>query len=762
MGRLRLTSAGALALALVACASASAASGPIVDGPARFEVLSPTLIRVEYAADGNFENRPTLTVPDRGALPGVEYETTVTGGVRVITTPAMTLRYTTGSGPINGSNLSVEVTGGGGGQPAFAAPNAPRPATGTPGNLGGWYRGLDNQAGPVPLHDGILSRDGYYLLDDTTSPLLEAGGNRFTVRPNRPGAYQDGYLFAYGTNYAEALADFRNLTGAAPLPPRSAFGIWFSRYQGYSEKDYKRLLTQFHKHRVPLDVLVVDTDFKSPHDWNGWEWTQVYFPNPGRFLNWAHGKGLDVILNIHPSIATDDPNYLAASAAAGGLPDASGRCKRFVRDPNVTCGGWNWGQPEDVESYFGLHAPFEADGVDAWWLDWCCDESRVEAPGVTPDTWINSLYALRERAQGDRWPVLSRVGGTYLDSSISMPGIWAEHRSAIHFTGDTFDTWKMLEFQTDFAAFEGAGIGMPYVSHDVGSFNGDQLPAAKYVRWVQLGAFQPIFRLHSDHAPRLPWEYTGKAKKIAAEFMRLREALVPYTYTLGRDAYDTGMPLARPMYLSWPKESGAYKADAQYMFGGGLLVAPIAKAGSRRQVWFPPGRWTDIFTGRTYAGGRTRTVKAPLDRMPVFARAGAILPRQKNIRSAAGSPDPLLLDVFTGAKGAFDLYEDSGDGLAYQSGEGARTALHWRESKGSATFIIGERQGTFPGAKGKRRYVIKVNGIARPKRVAVRSGGRTRQIRKFGYDKQKRLLTIDAGRLRTSRGAAVEISLDRR
>ena len=754
--------AAGVALALIPSGTAAAAEGPIVDGPARFQVLSPNLIRVEYAEDGKFEDRPTLTVPNRGSLPGVTYDTEVTGGVRVIRTSALTLRYTLGSGPVNGTNLTVELTEGGNGSPVFGAANGANMTSGAPGNLGGWYRGLDNQAGPVPLHDGILSREGWYLLDDTASPLLEPGGTRFTPRPSHAGAYQDGYLFAYGTDYAGALLDFRNLTGAAPLPPRSAFGIWFSRYQGYSEKDYKQLLGRFRGARVPLDVLVVDTDFKSPHDWNGWEWTQVYFPNPARFVKWAHGKGLDVILNIHPSIATDDPNYLSTATAAGGLSDASNRCKRFVRDPNVTCGGWNWAQPDDVESYFALHAPFEADGVDSWWLDWCCDESRVDAPGVTPDTWINSLYALREQAQGDRWPVLSRIGGTYIDSSLPMIGVWAEHRNAIHFTGDTFDTWKMLEFQAEFTAAEGAGIGMPYVSHDVGSFNGDQLPPAKYVRWVQFGTFQPIFRFHSDHAPRLPWEYKGKARKIAAEFMRLREALVPYIYTLARDAFDTGMPLARPMYLGWPKEKAAYRVPTQYMFGGGLLVAPIAKGGSRRRVWFPPGRWTDIFTGKTYSGG-TKTVSAPLDRMPVFARAGAIVPRQKYVANLGARPaDPLLVDVYAGGKGSFSLYEDSGDGLAYQGGEGARTALRWREHGRSATFSIGARQGSFPGAKGKRRYVIKVNGIAAPSRVAVRAGGRTRQIRNFTYDKQKRLLSVDAGRLSTKRGAAVEITLDRR
>ena len=358
--------------------------------------------------------------------------------------------------------------------------------------------------------------------------------------------------------------------------------------------------------------------------------------------------------------------------------------------------------------------------------------------------------ARRRRAK--RWSVLARIGGSYAEPGAPMVGVWAEHRSAIHFTGDTFDSWPMLDFQAMMSAAEGAGIGMPYVSHDIGSFLGDQLPPKMYVRWVQLGAFQPIFRFHSDHAPRLPWEYNGKAKQIAAEFLRLRESLVPYTYTLARKAYDSGLPLVRPMYLSWPNAARAYRFDHQYMYGGGLLVAPIGNAKGRKRVWFPPGEWTDIFTGRTYRGPASKTLKVPLDRMPVFARPGAIVPRQRYAdRIGSGRVDPLLVDVYAGGNGSFSLYEDSGDGLAYKSGEGARTELRWSEGRRSKTLAIGARRGSFPGAKGKRRYVLKVHGIAGPSRVAVSAGGRTRQIRNFTYDKQKRLLSVDAGRLAPTR-----------
>ncbi len=203
----------------------------------------------------------------------------------------------------------------------------------------------------------------------------------------------------------------------------------------------------------------------------------------------------------------------------------------------------------------------------SWWLDWCCDESRVSATTLPGDAWINSLYAQRQRDRGTRWLPLSRIGSSMWDQALPSAGAWAEHRNSIHFTGDSDSTWEMLGFQTRFSAAEGAGIGHPYVSHDIGGFLGDELPDDLYARWVQLGAMQPILRLHSDHAPRLPWEYGGRAGRIAGEFMRLRASLVPYLYTLAREAYDTGLPLVRAMYLGWPLQRNAYRFDRQYMLG---------------------------------------------------------------------------------------------------------------------------------------------------------------------------------------------------
>ena len=768
-----------LAMAISACAGpgqAAAKGGPVVihDGQARFEVLSPTLIRLEYAEDKVWEDGPTLTALHRGA-PHAKVSSRVVDGVRVIRTPRAVLRYTRHSGPFGPSNLALTIEVGGKRQtvnpsftgvttaraesppPVATQPNPGDPAPRTAGNLGGWYRGLDGQSGPVPLHDGILSRDGWYLLDDSISPLLVEGGGWYAPRPDHAGPYQDGYLFAYGHDYAAGLRDFRDLTGAAPLLPRRAFGNWFSQYTFFSATDYRRLLAKFRAEKVPLSVLVVDTDFKAPNPWNGWSWTQVFGPDPAGFLSWAHRQGVDVALNVHPSITRADPAFPAADSTAGGLASDSGRCQIHLHDPSASCAVFDWARREQVAAYFSLHAPFEQQGVDFWWLDWNNDESDARAPGLTPDTWINSLYAQREAARGRRWLALSRIGSSFWNYQAAMPGAWAEHRSAIHFTGDAYATWPMLDFEVRMTTAEGAGIGLPYVSHDIGSFHGEQLPSDMYVRWLQFGAFQPILRLHSDHGYRLPWQYDKRAERIASGFMRLREALIPYVYTAARRAYDTGLPIARPMYLRWPGAPQAYKFDGQYMLGSDLLVAPVTKPGSvaSKRVWFPPGRWIDIFTGQVRRGGHAALVHAPLERMPVFARAGAVIPRQPNPNVRAGQPESLALDVYAGASGSSELYEDDGEGFGYRHGQFARTSLRWRD-RAEALTIAGARGG-FPRMRAQRRYLLRFVGVQRPRAVTISAGGRSHQIKHWSYDPSRGWLEVATPAVGVRAGATVRL-----
>jgi Glycosyl hydrolases family 31/Domain of unknown function (DUF5110) len=724
--------------ALASAQPAAGASRVVRSGNARFEVLTPTLVRVEYAADGQFEDRPTQTAINRDQ-PVPAFGVTRSLGTLTIDTGAIKLHYVEGSGPFTPANLWVDVDGGTTARPAWDAcqqTGACGPAGGGPGtaDAGGAIGGYTREVVSVndqfpPLHGGLLRTSGWYLLDDTAT-AVRTGPTTAVARLAHVGPYQDGYFFGYGHDYARGLADFASLTGHAPLLPRWVFGPWFSRYFAYSDHDYRTsLIPAFRSHDTPLDGLSVDTDFKAPDRWNGWGWNASLFPDPAGFVSWAAGHGLHVVLNIHPSIDDTDPQFAAAQQRAHGkLATSSGDCQFYRQNP--TCYVFDWGDPDQAAAYFDLHRPFNDAGVSAFWLDWCCDASTVSTAGLTPDSWVNELYAQHARARGQRGFVLSRIGSGIFamnpalgDVDAPASGAWSDHRSAIAFTGDGTSDFPTLAFEARLTPAEGAAIGLPYVSHDIGGYSGNHLPDDLYLRWLQLGTFSPVMRLHSDHGDRLPWDYDSAAEIPAERFMRLREALVPYLYDTAEQAHRTGLPMTREMVLGWPDEQGAAAATDQWMLGDDLLVAPIASAGTTasRGVWLPPGSWTDFFTGQTVAGPGTRTVSAGLDRAPVWIRAGGIVPLAPPMSHVgARAVDPLTLRVAPGAAGRSSLYEDAGDGLGYEHGEAARTPLTYQEpAPGAGRLVIGPASGSFPGAPATRAYVVQFLASARPSSVRI-------------------------------------------
>jgi hypothetical protein len=758
---------------------------PVVDGAARFEVITPTLIRLEYAADGRFEDRPTLTTGGRLSGASPKFTTSVAGGERIIQTAAITLRWKQGSASFGDGSLRVRIGRRGGVVKPKLGPN--------PAPLGGWRRSLDLTDGRVPLHEGMLSRAGWYLLDDSSTAVLQ--GDWFEPRPSaREGTYQDLYLFAYGRDYKRGLNDLRVLAGRAPLLPRKAFGVWFSRWWPYGDADWRALVARFRTEKVPLDTLSLDTDFKAvhneagasvaatvvgaqglPYSWNAWDWNRELYPDPAGFLQWAKDQGIDVGLNIHPSIDSTDPRFAEAQERAGGGLKVDDGCRLVQADPSGQCMVFDWTDRKQLDTYLALHEPFEKDGASFWWLDWCCDGSRAEAPGLTPDTWINKAYFERQHGRGSRWPAFSRMGGSFQlgFAASGGNGAFAEHRYTIQFTGDTCATWEQLAFASEFTA-SAASVGMPYVSHDIGSFFAESpqgicdqraaylsprensLTPDMYVRWVQLGTFQPLDRLHSHHGERLPWDYPEPARSAAASFLRLREALVPYLYTLAREARDTGVPMVRPLYLGWPAEGDAYKHGRQFTLGRDLLVAPVASPGNpaSAEVWFPPGVWVDWFTGRRYRGPSTQKLSVPFERMPVFVRAGGIVPTQPEVATTAAGPmKSVVLNVARGS-GSVSLYDDAGDGLAYERGQFSRWSGTQRVSRRSQTLTIGAARGSFPGMPSGRTYTLKLSGLA-AKPATIKVGSRA--VTGWTYDAATKTASANLGRLPTKRATRIVI-----
>jgi hypothetical protein len=710
--------------------AAPAAEATLTLRYATFQLLSPVVHDFDLLVNG----RRVSTLTAATTATGSTWATLTTTVALAAGTDSVEVRCGTGEGcDTDFDTLSVAPVG------------APAPAAPRTDPLGGWIRGFDTAtyntmpvctpgqtaanctAGLEPLHtDGLLDRAGWRLLDDTQSSVWTANG--WVERRPAHGDIEDGYLFVYGHDYAGALRTLARLTGYAPLPPRNLFGVWYSDYTPYSSSDVEdSLYPAFVSHDVPLNVLSLDTDWKAPNDWNGWEWNTTLFPDAGAFLDWAHAKGIDVDLNIHSGIADGDPRLTTAEQVAGNsLSSAvctSGPCKV-----------WDWSSIPQAESNFSLQQEFLEQGVTFWWLDWCCDVSVVSTHGLTPDSWIDHLYAEEMGNQGRRPFVLARVGGSQADPEEVYPaGPWSDHTSTVAFTGDAWGTWNTLAREAELTPAE-ASIDEPFVSDDIGSFLGPPPtqagvdPPDLYDRWVQLGTFQPVLRLHSDDETRLPWGYPQPVAGITESFLRLREALIPYTYTLAEESTRTGLPMASPLYLDYPGQAAAYSNPTEYLYGPDVLVDPVTTPGSvaKTTVWFPPGRWVDYFTGAAFTGPLTTTVAEPLDRMPVFVRAGGIVTEQPSTGKPSSGPYRALTVLdYPGSKGSFDLYDDAGTGPGYEKGQYSETPITTtstarHDGRGPSTRLtIGPARGRFPGEPAKVTYHVEMEDLSRPSGVTV-------------------------------------------
>jgi glycosyl hydrolase family 31/uncharacterized protein DUF5110 len=733
-------------------------------------VPSPPVAPVTSTLDLDVNGRPQHVIEAVPTTTAQPWATVITTVPLVAGTNTITVVDTTP----NSFDLGVDTL-------AVGPAGSPPPVAASTGPLGGWFRGFDTdtyndtptcgpgQSGATcdaviqPLNtDGLLDTAGWRLLDDTQSAVWTTKGWTTTRPPH--GDVEDGYLFAYGHDYAGALRTLAQLTGPAPLPPRNVFGVWYSDYTPYSSNDIERTIyPAFASNDVPLNALSLDTDWKAPNDWNGWEWNASLFPSPSAFLSWAHAHGIDVTLNIHSSIDDNDPK-LAQTERIAGHTLASSSCT------NGSCKVWDWSSIPQAESNFALQQSFQKQGVAFWWLDWCCDNSVVSSPGVTPDAWIDHLYAQDMANLGQRGFVLARIGGSNGDPQEVYPaGPWSDHTSTIAFTGDAWGTWNTLAAEAALVPDE-ASIGEPYVSSDIGSYLGPPPtqsgadPPDLYDRWVQLGTFQPILRLHSNNENRLPWQYPQPVQGITESFLRLREALLPYTYTLADAATRTGLPMTSPLYLDEPGQPAAYENPTEYLYGPDMLVAPVTTPGdvASSTVWFPPGRWVDFFTGATFTGPSTATLSVPLDRMPVFVRQGGIVPEQPS-DGGTGPPRALTALVYPGSSGSFDLYGDAGTGLRYASGQRTETPITTSTSAPaggthSVGVTIGAARGSYAGEPAAQETTVELVDVTRPTRVTLDG----RALRPQGgsgahwsYDAPTATLSVDLGSRPVSQAARV-------
>ena len=696
----------------------------VESGNVRFTVLTPGLIRMEWDSTRRFTDQPSLFIVNRN-LPVPDFKKKENSRQLVITTGSLVLKYEKGTGRFDAKNLEITFKEG-------KKKVVWHPGMKNAGNLKGTYRTLDGYKGkygrdhkPIPLENGLLSTDGWTLIDDSKNFLFDNSRWQW-VEPRPVKNVQDLYFICYGNDYKKALYEFTQVAGKVPIPPHYAFGYWWSRYWNYSDDELRSLVSNFHYYHIPLDVLVVDMDwhktkglnkrdkFGQTAGWTGYTWEKSLFPEADKFLGWVKSQNLKVTLNLHPAsgIPADEKQYPAFAKAMAF--DTTGQ------------------QPIPFEAaskqYMNnlfkivLH-PMQQEGVSFWWLDWQQWPDSKKYPGLSNTWWLNYCFFTDMERQGKQRPMLyHRWGGL------------GNHRYQIGFSGDVVIGWPSLAFQPYFTA-TASNVLYGYWSHDLGGHYFDssdkdlRIDPELYIRWMQFGALSPIFRTHSSKDARIQkeiWHFPYKYSRILTNVVNFRYSLVPYIYTMAREDYDTGISLCRPMYYDYPDAPEAYQFEDEYMFGDRLLVAPVTAPAvndfATVKVWLPAGSdWYEWQTGTMLKGGQTVDRKFLLNEYPVYVKAGSIIPMYGKVDNLEHTIKNLVISIFPGDNNSeAKLYEDAGNDEGYQQGDYTFTTMTKEMLPGDKVRVtVAPRTGAYSGMLQSRNIEVRFPGSAMPDTVRV-------------------------------------------
>lgn len=723
----------------------------IVQGESyRFTLLDDKVIRLEYSPAGHFVDSQTQIVLNR-RFPVPVFHVNDSADKLEIVTRYLVLTYN--KQPFSQTGLTVQVR-----------ENNFNRKSGTwfygdtellrDGNLLGTAVTLDNAVGawyykntpdeskiwgepdrPVELCYGLLSKGGFSVIDDSASLRFTGDG---WVEPAEKD-HTDLYFMAFGRDYLGALNFFYQLSGRTPMLPRFALGNWWSRYYSYTQEEYLALQDRFRDEKIPIAVGVldmgwhlVDIDPRYGRGWTGYTWNRELFPDPAAMMRQLHERGMRVSLNVHP---------------ADGVRAHEEMYREMAEELGVD---WEHEVPIQfdvssrafMDAYFKyLHHPNEAIGVDFWWMDWQQGSNSL-AEGYDPLWMLNHYHYLDNARDGKRPLDFSRYAGL------------GSQRYPIGFSGSSYITWESLDFQPYFTA-NASNVGYGWWSHDIGGHRNGYRCDELTTRWVQFGVFSPIMRLHSSNevfTGKEPWKFSPEAEKTMRRFLTLRHQLIPYLYTMNYRFWAENQPLIQPLYYRLPMDEEAYKRRNQYFFGSELMVNPITSPADphtglgRVKTLLPEGVWYDVFTGLRYRGGRSMWMFRPIDTIPVLAPDGAILPLQpaETVSSRTDNPDELELLVFCGADGDFELYEDDGVSMDYESGKSVTTrfSLRWDEGR----FTVGAACGDLSLIPARRRFTVKFYGARPDSAVRVTVNGKDAAF-ETRYDARRRILSVSLGEI---------------
>jgi alpha-D-xyloside xylohydrolase len=559
----------------------------------------------------------------------------------------------------------------------------------------------------------LLSTNGYGIFWNNTS--ASRFNNRFVHYLYISSQVADviDYYFIYGPDFDKIIASYRELTGAAPLFGKWAYGFWQCKNKYQTQQELLGVAKKYRDLHIPMDNIV--------QDWFWWTNTGEFkfnskYPNPTGMVKELHGEHVHLMMSVWPyfypgSLTYDDMDK------RGFFIDRT-KSKSFHPLGMALYDAFN---PEARKYYWNLidQSLFQI-GADAWWMD----TTEPETEGREKNLLMYNKTAIGSGARYSNIYPLMTTRGVYEGQRaasdekrvfiLSRSSFAGGQRYAVSsWSGDILSDWESYKRQIP-AGLNLALSGIPYWTTDIGGFIGGNPnpndPAFRelFIRWFEYGAFCPIFRVHGTRTTNENelWAYGAEAQTILTNYDRLRYRLMPYIYSVAWKVTNEGYTPMRPLVMDFQDDVRAQNTGDQFLYGPAILVNPVTEAGATsRRVYLPKADWYDFWTGAKTTGGKAIDAAAPLDRMPLYVRAGSILPLGPDMEWSTEKPaDPIELRVYPGADGDFTLYEDENDSYRYEKGVYATIPIHWDDKR--ATLTIGKRQGSFPGMLQERKFQV--------------------------------------------------------
>ena len=595
----------------------------------------------------------------------------------------------------------------------------------------GWGNSTDPLYESVPFFIGLRGGRAYGLFFDNT------WRSSFDMGVEAPDQYSFGaeggelnYYFFYGPDPKKVIQRYTELVGRMPLPARWAIGYHQSRYSYYPESCVRFIADNFRQRQIPCDALFLDIDYMDGY--RVFTWDKSRFPDPRRLLADLRKHGFKVVTIIDPGIKVD-PNY---RAYAQGVAEGN-----FVKKPDGQLYiGKVWPgdsafpdfTSEKVRAWWGsLYKGLIDDGVAGFWND-MNEPSIFDVPSKTMDLdaifddhGLHSPHAKIHNVYGMLMSEATRAGTLELRPNerplvITRATYAGGQRYAAVWTGDNSSLWEHLRLSLPELMTMGLS-GLTFAGADIGGFA--LSPSAElYTRWLEAGVFYPYCRTHTEKGSRNqePWSFGNRMEEINRRAVELRYRLMPYLYDAFHEAAESGLPVMRALLLDYPDDPQAVGQNYEFLFGDDLLVAPVVKSDEREwDVYLPRGVWYDFWTDQRYTGPRHVNVEAPLDRVPVFVRGGAIIPTQQVVEYTDQAPvDPLTFEIYPAGNSTREYYEDDGLSFDYQRGVVLREQVSSGERDDTVALHLSAREGSYtPPA---RSLMFKVHAVrTRPRKVEI-------------------------------------------